>query len=73
MVRTEIVRESRWNRVQAAPSLLNCIRPHAYAIIGNMPNYTDDQSYGCREFAIQGLDGYDIAFGQRQTPSMNSR
>ncbi|MGB7934364.1 MAG: VOC family protein [Gammaproteobacteria bacterium] len=23
-----------------------------------------DQSYGCREFGIQDLDGYDIAFGQ---------
>jgi len=23
-----------------------------------------DQPYGCREFGIQDLDGYDIAFGQ---------
>jgi len=23
-----------------------------------------DQSYGCREFGVQDLDGYDIAFGQ---------
>ncbi|MGI9380236.1 MAG: VOC family protein [Methyloligellaceae bacterium] len=23
-----------------------------------------DQPYGCREFGIQDLDGYDVAFGQ---------
>jgi len=23
-----------------------------------------DQAYGCREFGIRDLDGYDIAFGQ---------
>ena len=28
-----------------------------------------DQPYGCREFGIQDLDGYDIAFGQDMTDS----
>lgn len=29
-----------------------------------------DQPYGCREFGIQDLDGYDIAFGQDiETPA----
>jgi predicted enzyme related to lactoylglutathione lyase len=26
-----------------------------------------NQPYGCREFGIQDLDGYDIAFGQEKT------
>jgi uncharacterized glyoxalase superfamily protein PhnB len=28
-----------------------------------------DQPYGCREFGIQDLDGYDIAFGQDLGPA----
>ena len=28
-----------------------------------------DQPYGCREFGIQDLDGYDIGFGQVMQPS----
>ena len=27
-----------------------------------------DQPYGCREFGIQDLDGYDVAFGQDMEP-----
>ena len=30
-----------------------------------------DQPYGCREFGIQDLDGYDIAFGQDTSTSAN--
>ena len=29
-----------------------------------------DQPYGCREFGIQDLDGYDIAFGQDTDASL---
>lgn len=31
-----------------------------------------DQPYGCREFGIQDLDGYDIAFGQTIGESTDS-
>ena len=31
-----------------------------------------DKDYGCREFGIQDLDGYDIAFGQDMGESASS-
>jgi hypothetical protein len=31
-----------------------------------------DQPYGCREFVIQDLDGYDISFGQIMRTSVNA-
>jgi predicted enzyme related to lactoylglutathione lyase len=31
-----------------------------------------DQPYGCREFGIQDVDGYDISFGQTTLPSSSA-
>ena len=38
-----------------------------FAAEGLSPMQIYDQPYGCREFAVTDLDGYDIAFGQDMT------
>ena len=55
--------EKMWNVyfwVNDAESLYNELKKLGAAIDYEIC----DQPYGCREFGIQDLDGYDIAFGQ---------
>jgi uncharacterized glyoxalase superfamily protein PhnB len=57
------VRENTWNVyfwVDDVESIQSELRRRGAKIDYEL----GDQPYGCKEFGIQDLDGYDIAFGQ---------